>query len=511
MDLIKSSAFAERLSVILSLIKSRSQGLLIQRPRFPFRNPQIHQNQHSNNISSLSVDYNEEYSGLYGGYLVDQQAFLVHAINRVLSLYSDLPNAPKQVVIIGHSMGGKIAQSLMVNESIANKINTIISVSGPLDNPVINLDYSMEAFYKNTESYLLANRTSVAATNETNLCKTVHSNLIPTTLNESHFLNDKLFISIGGGNRDILVHSGLTHSKFSDLHVLTTSIPNVWLSTDHNCAVWCLQFVLVVNRFLYSIITSSRGKNGFKLGQSFIEDKQLRLVNANHFFVKARTITRPDELEFSTDFESMGEWYEDNRRVYSKEYSSGIKETSYVMISLRDGLQYRYLYTEIINADTDNLLIGCNARDTHNNQRFCSKGTYLPNLVKKLPSGDNKKRAVIDVDLHKVKAQNPTWTHLVFKLKPTPSTVKLNIDINDNIRSFKVQMPKWYSYQQKSLLEDTLVGASHYRIEISDLDEAHQSIQLNVKPRSCSRSTSHAVAKICVPWSRGSERYQYIT
>lgn len=368
-------------------------------------------------------------------------------------------------------MGGKIAQSLMTNESIANQINTIISVAGPLDSPVINFDFSMEAFYRKTEQYLVDNRTSIEATNETNLCRTSHTNLIPTTLNESHFLNDKLYISIGGGNRDILVHSGLTHSKFSDIHVLTTAIPNVWLSIDHKCAVWCLQFVLVVNRFLYSIITSSKSKEGFKYGQSFIVDKRLRLMNANHFFVKPRVVSRREELEFSTTFDTVGEWYEDNRRVYSKEYNSGIRETSYVMVSLRDELMYRYLYTEIINAETDNLLIGCNARDTYNNQRFCSKGTYLPNLVKKLPSGDKKKRAIIDVDLHKVKAQNPTWTHLVFRLTPTTSSVKLNIDINDNIRNFKVYMPKWYSYQQQPLLEDTLVGASHYRIEvIGELD-----------------------------------------
>lgn len=426
-------------------------------------------------------------------------------------------------------MGGKIAQSALAIESAASKINTIISVAGPLDTPVINFDYSMEAFYRKTEDYLVDRRSSITVTNETNLCKTVHSNFIPTVANESHHLDDKLLISIGGGNRDILVHSGLTHSKFSDFHVLTTSIPNVWLSTDHLCAVWCLQFVLVVNRFLYSIITSSKQKNGFRMGQSFIEDKRLRLINANHFLVKPRTNNSPEELDFSTTFEGLGEWYEDNRRVYSKEYRTGIKETSYLMVSLREGLQYRYLYSEIINADTDNLLIGCSAKDVYNNQRFCSKGKYLPNLVKKLPSGDYQKRAIIDVDLHKVKAQNPTWTHLVFRLTPTTSAVKLNIDINDNIRSFKVQMPKWYSYQQKSLLDDTLVGTSHYRVEINgkifftihnfvslyniflDLEEAHQSLQLNVKPRSCSKAASHAVAKICVPWSRGSERYQYIT
>ena len=58
----------------------------------------------------------------------------------------------------------------------------------------------------------------------------------------------------------------------------------MWLSTDHLCAVWCLQLVLVVNRFLYSIIEPTKQKGTASLGQMFIEDKMKRLEKAEYIF-----------------------------------------------------------------------------------------------------------------------------------------------------------------------------------------------------------------------------------
>lgn len=43
------------------------------------------------------------------------------------------------------------------------------------------------------------------------------------------------------------------------------------------------------------------------------------------------------------------------------------------------------------------------------------------------------------------------------------------------------------------------------------MDETHQTVELNVKPRSCTKETHQAVAKICVPWTDGFERYNYFT
>ncbi|EDS43147.1 mitochondrial processing peptidase beta subunit [Culex quinquefasciatus] len=61
---------------------------------------------------------------------------------------------------------------------------------------------------------------------------------------------------------------------------VTHNIPNVWQSADHLCVVWCLQFVLVVNRFLHSIIDLDKKSNS-----KFIANKEIRLTKAYQFFM----------------------------------------------------------------------------------------------------------------------------------------------------------------------------------------------------------------------------------
>lgn len=66
-------------------------------------------NQHLNvniilKLNLILVDFNEEYSALYGGYLEEQAQFLAQSIKTVLSLYRKLSNKPRSVVIVAHSM-----------------------------------------------------------------------------------------------------------------------------------------------------------------------------------------------------------------------------------------------------------------------------------------------------------------------------------------------------------------------------------------------------------------------
>lgn len=50
----------------------------------------------------FTLDLNEEYSAMFGGVLIDQTRFAVHAVHRILSLYRRVQ--PDSVVLIGHSM-----------------------------------------------------------------------------------------------------------------------------------------------------------------------------------------------------------------------------------------------------------------------------------------------------------------------------------------------------------------------------------------------------------------------
>lgn len=53
---------------------------------------------------TFSVDFDEEFSAIFGGVLDDQSIYLGICIKAVLNLYKNVPNAPTSVVIIAHSM-----------------------------------------------------------------------------------------------------------------------------------------------------------------------------------------------------------------------------------------------------------------------------------------------------------------------------------------------------------------------------------------------------------------------
>lgn len=191
-----------------------------------------------------------------------------------------------------------------MSERSAQSVNTIVALASPLDRPVLNIDAYFESFYRKVnkfwdENRLIHNRLS----NTTNTCcnYTIYNNTdVESTAspddNEQNELGENsqnkrvlqniLLVTIGGGTRDLLVHSGLTHSRFSDVHAMSSCIPGVWLTTDHLSAVWCLQQVLVINRFLYSIIQPpAKPKLPPHLrSYTFIDNKDVRLARAKHFF-----------------------------------------------------------------------------------------------------------------------------------------------------------------------------------------------------------------------------------
>lgn len=122
--------------------------------------------------------------------------------------------------------GGKIAESMLINKTTSDLINTIISIASPLDQPVINIDFYFESFYRQIEVAMLKKRDIKLLSNNTNNCEHCGINeILDNTKNldkyvKPKFLNDKLLITIGGGSRDLLIHSGLTTSKYSDIHAM---------------------------------------------------------------------------------------------------------------------------------------------------------------------------------------------------------------------------------------------------------------------------------------------------
>lgn len=136
-----------------------------------------------------------------------------------IQVVSNIYEKNKSVIIIGHSMGGKVAQAVLEQRGDFTKINSIIFISSPLDIPVINLDYEIQKFYVNNEKFLSINRERYLAHNQTNACVDLYQN-VSYFRSESSLMENILMISIGGGNRDLMVQESLTMSKYSDIHAM---------------------------------------------------------------------------------------------------------------------------------------------------------------------------------------------------------------------------------------------------------------------------------------------------
>ncbi|XP_055304147.1 GPI inositol-deacylase isoform X2 [Sitodiplosis mosellana] len=474
-------------------------------------------------LDYFTVDFDEEFSALFGGVLDDQSIYLELCIKAVLNLYKDLPNPPTSVSIVAHSMGGKVAQSVLMNRETAKRVNTVIAIAAPIDKPVLNIDFYTEAFYRKSNKFWLEHRppnpnaiTNLTSTccNASNFVEFDSSSVEQTEVSAGHakryFLEDILFITIGGGSRDLLVPEGLTTSQFSDIHMMSSCIPGVWLTTDHLASVWCLQQVLVINRFLYSIILPVSHRNRIH-DNVFHPKKSIRLANAKHYITQD-TILPKDKREVTLfkSFDQMGEWVEDNRRVFFQQFKGGLNQTYVQMIPLNRFDHYQFLNVEAINVDTDDWVFGCNAVDIHEHQRYCSVGHSLTHYVKKLPSKRYGRR-VLTLDLHKIQDDFPQWSHVLLVLFPTKEPVQINVDIHSATeRHITYEMPSWYSYRTHQLTDRTMMGAAAYRISFPGLDESYQSIQLHIEAH-CQNPKYHVVAKVCVPWTRGFERYHYFT
>lgn len=205
-----------------------------------------------------------------------------------------------------------------------------------------------------------------------------------------------------------------------------------------------------------------------------------------------------------------GDWVEDSRRVFT-EYHKSINKTRYQMIRLVDNPLHKFVKIETINLDTDDWVFGCQANEVYGVSRYCSRAESLSHFATPLPSQKSERLAFM-MDLSELKVKYPHWTHLVVRILPTKDPVKVHFDVHNPMdRELIVSMPKWYEYRTEQILDDTVLGSAYYKMKISGMEEVHQTLEVHLRPRSCSKERHHAVVRICVPWTNGCERYHYFT
>ena len=188
-------------------------------------------------LDFFAVDFNEDFTAFHGQTLLDQAEYLNDAVAYILSLYHDprrsqrdpgLPD-PSSVILVGHSMGGVVARTMLTMSNYqSNSINTIVTMSAPHARPPVSVDADIVRTYKEINEYW----------------RQAYSQ---TWANDNPLWHVTL-ISIAGGGLDTVIPSD--YASLSSLvpathgfTVFTSSIPNMWTGCDHIQTTWCVQLM----------------------------------------------------------------------------------------------------------------------------------------------------------------------------------------------------------------------------------------------------------------------------
>ena len=203
-------------------------------------------------LDFFAIDFNEDFTAFHGQTILDQAEFLNDAVAYILSLYHDprrsqrdpgLPD-PSSVILVGHSMGGVVARTMLTMANYQpNTVNTIVTASAPHARPPVSFDAESVRTYKRINDYWRHAYTQ-------------------TWANDNPLWHVTL-ISIAGGGLDTVVPSDFAslESLVPSTHgftVFTSAIPNVWTGCDHIQTTWCVQLMKSVVRSLFETLDVRR-------------------------------------------------------------------------------------------------------------------------------------------------------------------------------------------------------------------------------------------------------------
>ncbi|XP_038125707.1 GPI inositol-deacylase isoform X2 [Cyprinodon tularosa] len=282
-------------------------------------------------LNVFTVDFNEELVAFYGGSLLRQTHFLHECIKAVLRLYKNLKVPPRNVALVGHSMGGVVARALFTLPRFNPRlVSLIVTQASPHVAPVLALDPYLLEFY-------------VAVRQKWST--------------QAQKLRNVTVLSVGGGYRDYQVRSGLTSLPCppgdpNKLALVATAVPRTWLSTDHLSIVWCKELVLATVRALFDLVDPET--------RQLTDDPERKRAVLNHHFVRHPARTPQDAADPSVSMPDVPEaWSEVNtlRLSYRTPKEGQLKYFLFALSSRRRA--YSHFYCRSSSLESSSWVLGC--------------------------------------------------------------------------------------------------------------------------------------------------------
>ncbi|KAH0560113.1 GPI inositol-deacylase [Cotesia glomerata] len=356
----------------------------------------------------FTISFAKSLSALYGGILQEQTVFTQHCIKKILSLYEEKLD---QVILIGHSMGGIIGKSVLLQPNQTSSPASILITLASPHTPNIAFDQTSANFYQyiNSQAKRLQNSVSI--------------------------------VSIGGGSRDLLVTCSQILDPLADLNILSTGIPNVWRAQDHLSILWCKQLIIAIVRGLFdSVDTNKRIPKIYSQREIKLKALSYHLQNrfAGKYFTKINFQPR-------VNFFEEGRWIQVIRPQFS--YNSNDKQLKgklnqsivYLMIPVPvDKFSYNFLSIDAINLNTQDWLFACTVLIINNktSEKICKSGINLTNLTRLSPDVYFRQRKTLDLNLHEISSK---VTHIVVRIPTIEAEKKTLVIVHTDLYSLETR------------------------------------------------------------------------
>ncbi|KAA1475868.1 PGAP1-domain-containing protein [Dentipellis sp. KUC8613] len=162
-------------------------------------------------IDFYAVEFNEDLSAFHGPTLSSETAYASHAIDHILSLYP--PGT--SIILMGHSMGGIVATSILPRADVA----ALITMSTPHTIPPARFDRRISTIYSHNRRTLAHDPTPILS-----LCGGAGDLMIPS---ESCILPSPEAPEVG-------------QAPYRRT-IFTSALEGCWTSVGHQVMVWCHQ------------------------------------------------------------------------------------------------------------------------------------------------------------------------------------------------------------------------------------------------------------------------------
>ena len=197
--------------------------------------------QASKPLDIFAVEFNEDLSAFHGPTLLSERTYVLDAIRYILSLYP----SNTSIVVMGHSMGGVVATSLLPSPDIS----AIITMSTPHTLPPARFDNRIEDIYSINHKHLASDPTPIVS-----ICGGATDMMVPS---ESCILPEP---SSKGIFRKTIFSSGMERC---------------WTGIGHREMVWCHQARWQIARAVLELSASALSPP-IPLARALILDTWLR-------------------------------------------------------------------------------------------------------------------------------------------------------------------------------------------------------------------------------------------